>query len=120
MTEERKNPKDGTASPITSRGESSGGTRSQGGDPSPLQKKNHDYGQLIPLIQSGAYLVITVAILAAVAWGIFGTGSFFQSIAKNDVARGLITFLIALTTVGIAIILALSTIYGEAGDVGDK
>jgi hypothetical protein len=54
-----------------------------------------------------------------------GSGSqtdqtFLGKLAKPEVARGLITFLIAITTVGIAIILAISTLVLSEGDAGDK
>jgi hypothetical protein len=45
---------------------------------------------------------------------------FLQKLADKEVARGLITFLIAIATVGIAIILAISTLVLTEGDAGDK
>jgi len=46
---------------------------------------------------------------------------FLMSLAEEKVARGLITFLIAITTVGIAIILAVSTVMTSGDDAaGDK
>jgi beta-lactam-binding protein with PASTA domain len=46
--------------------------------------------------------------------------SFLGSLADSNKARGLITFLIAITTVGIAIILAISTLVLTEGDAGDR
>jgi hypothetical protein len=46
--------------------------------------------------------------------------TFLTKLAEPKVARGLITFLIAITTVGIAIILAVSTLVLTEGDAGDK
>ncbi|MDP3077047.1 PASTA domain-containing protein [Bradyrhizobium sp.] len=45
---------------------------------------------------------------------------FLKTLAEKEVARGLITFLIALATVGIAIILAISTLVLNEGPDGDK
>jgi len=49
-----------------------------------------------------------------------GQGGFLDRLSDRAVARGLITFLITFTTVGIAIILAVSTIFGSTGDESDK
>jgi hypothetical protein len=45
---------------------------------------------------------------------------FLTLLARPEIARGLITFLIAIATVGIAIILAISTLVLTEGDGGDK
>jgi hypothetical protein len=45
---------------------------------------------------------------------------FLTKLADKEVARGLITFLIAIATAGIAIILAISTLVLTEGDEGDK
>jgi len=45
---------------------------------------------------------------------------FLEQLADKEVARGLITFLIAISTAGIAIILAISTLVLTEGDEGDK
>ena len=45
---------------------------------------------------------------------------FLTNLANKEVARGLITFLITIATVGIAIILAISTLVLTEGDAGDK
>jgi hypothetical protein len=53
-------------------------------------------------------------VLGFIAFGLFYPKSgLLQSLAEQGVARGLITFLIAITTVGIAIMLVLSTIVSE-------
>jgi hypothetical protein len=73
--------------------------------------------QLLPIIIYGA---LAVLILGAIIWGVSGQKGFLQSLSDRTVARGLITFLITLTTVGIAILLAISTIFGSSGDADDK
>jgi hypothetical protein len=55
-----------------------------------------------------------------IVYGVYGNAGFLTSLASKEVARGLITFLIAITTVGIAVILALSTIILKGGDEDDK
>lgn len=45
---------------------------------------------------------------------------FLKKLAEAEIARGLITFLIAIATVGIAIILAISNLVLAEGDAGDK
>jgi PASTA domain/Putative Ig domain len=59
-----------------------------------------------------------IIVFGLIALGVFQNGGvFLRSLANKDIARGLITFLIAIVTVGIAIILAVSTLY-TAGDEG--
>jgi hypothetical protein len=65
--------------------------------------------------------LLGLIVLAVIAYAMLNPKSqFLQIIAEQRVARGLITFLIAITTVGIAIILALSSVSGEATDADDK
>jgi hypothetical protein len=49
-----------------------------------------------------------------------GGHAFLEKLAVNEVARGLITFLIAISTVGIAIVLAISTVLVPDSAEGDK
>jgi hypothetical protein len=48
------------------------------------------------------------------------SGVILGRLKERDAARGLITFLIAVATVGIAVILAISTLVLSEGDAGDK
>jgi hypothetical protein len=48
------------------------------------------------------------------------TGIFLNRLANKEVARGVITFLFALTTVGVAVILALSTVLSAPSADDDK
>jgi hypothetical protein len=64
---------------------------------------------------------IAAVILAVIVWGLSPKeGGFLNSLSDGAIARGLITFLITFTTVGIAIILAVSTIVSSSGDDADK
>jgi hypothetical protein len=77
-------------------------------------------GKLAQLIPYVVYGTIAVAFLVVIGWGLAGKEGFLASLADREIARGLITFLIAITTVGIAVILTFSTIFGEQGDAEDK
>jgi beta-lactam-binding protein with PASTA domain len=69
----------------------------------------------------GLFGALGLMILCIIVYAITQTDqSFLKNLAKPEVARGLITFLIAITTVGIAIILAVSTLVLSEGDAGDK
>jgi len=65
-------------------------------------------------------LGLTILVIIGIIISAYGQ-SFLLHLADDKVARGLITFLIAITTVGIAIILAVSTVMASGDDVaGDK
>ncbi len=74
-----------------------------------------------------AYIpTILFAVLAFIVLGVIGFiitsngQTFLKLLSNKDIARGLITFLIAISTVGIAIILAISTLVLTEGPEGDK
>jgi len=67
------------------------------------------------------FAVLGVIILVSIGYVVFDKkGSFLKDLANKEIARGLITFLIAITTVSIAVILALSTIILKGGEEDDK
>jgi hypothetical protein len=69
----------------------------------------------------GFFFVFAIIVLLLIGYIVTPYGQkFLTDLAKKEVARGLITFLIAVTTVGIAIILAISTLVLTEGDAGDK
>src|SRR5438309_410000 len=77
-----------------------------------------NWTQYIPV---GLFALLGFVVLGLIVYGITEKDQeFLTSLANKEVARGLITFLIAITTVGIAIILAISTLVLAAGDEGDK
>jgi hypothetical protein len=77
-----------------------------------------DWTQYIP---TALWVALGLVMLVGIGYAIFQNGqSFLLRLADQPVARGLITFLIAITTVGIAIILAISTLVLAEGDAGDK
>ena len=77
-----------------------------------------DWTQYIP---TGLFALLGIIVLGVIVYIVTQTGqSFLTKLADKEVARGLITFLIAIATVGIAIILAISTLVLTEGDEGDK
>jgi hypothetical protein len=69
-----------------------------------------DFSQYIP---GAMFAGITLIVLGIVAWGISGQGGVLVSLSNADIARGLIAFLIVVVTVGIALILVLSTVISD-------
>lgn len=60
-------------------------------------------------------LGVTILVIIGIIISRYGQ-EFLLHLAEDKVARGLITFLIAISTVGIAIILAVSTVMGNGDD----
>jgi Putative Ig domain len=77
-----------------------------------------NWTQFIPPVLFGVLGIIVLGLIVLAI--IQKDQQILKSLADRDTARGLITFLIAFTTVGIAIILAISTVVLAAGDEGDK
>jgi hypothetical protein len=72
-------------------------------------------------IPTALFALLGIIILGLIVYGITQKDQkFLTNLANKEVARGLITFLIAIATVGIAIILAISTLVLTEGDAGDK
>jgi PASTA domain len=72
-------------------------------------------------IPTGLFALLGIIVLGLIVYAITQKDQeFLSSLANKEVARGLITFLITVATVGIAIILAISTLVLTEGDEGDK
>jgi len=72
-------------------------------------------------ILPGFFVVLGIIVLGVIGYVITQDGQrFLTKLSDKEIARGLITFLIAITTVGVAIILAISTLALGEGDAGDK
>jgi PASTA domain-containing protein/putative Ig domain-containing protein len=69
---------------------------------------------------TAVFVVLGGVVLWIIVKGVYGNAGFLTNLANKEVARGLITFLVAITTVGIAVILAISTIILKGGDDDDK
>lgn len=69
----------------------------------------------------GLFVALGLIVLGVIGYIVTPFGQkFLDKLAENNAARGLITFLIAIATVGIAVILAISTLILAEGDAGDK
>jgi hypothetical protein len=61
-------------------------------------------------------LLIGVLILVGIGYGLFSTGNFIGRLSVTENARGLITFLVAVTTVAVAILSILYIISSNEGN----
>jgi hypothetical protein len=77
---------------------------SRGPEPNWLQSILESLPILFPVLLGIIVLVVIVYIIT------YSGQEFLKLLAEKEIARGLITFLIAMSTVGIAIILAISTL----------
>jgi hypothetical protein len=68
-----------------------------------------------PVLLAGFGIVIA----AILAWGIF-QGSLLTDIAKPELARGLITFLFAFSTIAIVILVAIATFWMKKEEVKER
>ncbi|MFL6303231.1 MAG: PASTA domain-containing protein [Candidatus Sulfotelmatobacter sp.] len=76
---------------------------------------------LTQYIPTGLFTLLGLTILGLIVYAITQSDqAFLSSLADKERARGLITFLIAITVVGVAIILSISTLILASGDEGDK
>ncbi len=67
------------------------------------------------------FSVLGIAVVGALGFGIYSAGGeFLDSLQKTEVARGLITFLVAVATVAIAIILALYAVVSSGPDLKER
>jgi hypothetical protein len=68
------------------------------------------------------FTILGLAVFIALAYGIYSAGGvFLKSLQDTEVARGLITFLVAFTTVTIGLILALyAIISGSSSELKDR
>lgn len=72
-------------------------------------------------ILPGFFTALGLVVLGFIGYTLYQRNqSFLSSLADKDFARGLITFLIAITTVGIAIILAISTVVTAETSESDR
>jgi Putative Ig domain len=77
-----------------------------------------NWTQYIPTALFG---LLGLLILAGIVYAVTEpSGVILGRLKEREAARGLITFLIAIATVGIAVILAISTLILSEGDAGDK
>lgn len=83
----------------------------------PEKRTKTSWAQVLPYLLYGGIALIVLGVLI---WGLSGTQGFLRSLSDKEMTRGLITFLITFTTIGIAILLAISTIVSGGGEDADK
>jgi hypothetical protein len=80
-------------------------------------KQHRDWASIfIPI----AFVAIAIVVVIFIVVSISGSKGVLTSLADDKIARGLITFLIAIATVAIAIILALAAIISDPAVVKDR
>lgn len=57
--------------------------------------------------------VLGIGLAVAIIWGLFAKGSIVRELASVDLARGVITFIFAIGTIGIALLLAFGALLGD-------
>jgi hypothetical protein len=65
-------------------------------------------------------IITLLTLLAVLAVSLFTHNGPLEELGNLEIARGLITFLIAFTTVGIALILTISTVVAQDSQENDK
>ena len=76
---------------------------------------------LTQYIPTALFTLLGLTILGLIVYAITQNDqAFLSSLADKERARGLITFLIAITVVGVAMILSISSLILASGDEGDK
>jgi hypothetical protein len=74
----------------------------------PPENKNNSGGSLKKNWLTIALLIFAVVIVCAIGYGLYASGGqFLLQLQKTDVSRGLITFLVAVITVSIALLLVV-------------
>ncbi len=75
------------------------------------------FQRILPLV--GAWLAVAaigilgIGIVGLLVWGLFAKNSIVRELASVDYARGVITFIFAVGTIGIALLLTLGALLGS-------
>jgi hypothetical protein len=72
--------------------------------------------QVLGLAAGFAVFVLAAIVLAALGFGIFGPQSLVDKLAKTENARGLITYILAVGTIAIAVVLVVGALLGGDED----
>lgn len=72
------------------------------------------------IIQYGLFSALGIASLVVIYVAVSGTSGFLGSLRVSEAARGLITFLIAFTTVALAVILVLASIMSSGDNLKER
>lgn len=79
------------------------------------QKPTHwdRFLSLLPWLGGITLGIIGIGIAAAIVWGLFSHDSIVRELASADLARGVITFIFAVGTIGIALLLTIGVLVGN-------
>ncbi|HWX17654.1 MAG TPA: hypothetical protein VNY07_13800 [Chthoniobacterales bacterium] len=67
---------------------------------------------VIPYLGIAVLAVIGLGLAAAIVWGLFSPTSIVRELGNADLARGVITFIFAVGTIGIALLLTFGALLG--------
>jgi hypothetical protein len=83
------------------------------------QAKETKFGYFVrtwPAISSFAIGALGVGLGIVIMWGLFSPHSIVRELGNADLARGVITFIFAIGTIGIALLVALGALIGDHDD----
>jgi hypothetical protein len=81
--------------------------------PPPPQKHWDRFLSLLPYLGVAVLALIGLGLAAAIVWGLFKHDSIVRELANADLARGVITFIFAVGTIGIALLLTFGALVGK-------
>ena len=88
--------------------------------PTPTPATSGGKSTLLTVIQYALFSILGIAFLVLMATALTGSNTVLSKIRDNETARGLITFLIAVTTVAIAVILVLASIISSGPNLKER
>jgi hypothetical protein len=78
----------------------------------PMQKHLDRVLAYLPYLGAIVLSLIGFGLAAAIVWGLFKHDSIVRELASIDLARGVITFIFAVGTIGIALLLTIGVLFG--------
>jgi hypothetical protein len=79
----------------------------------PVQNHWDRFLSLLPYLGVTVLAIIGIGLAAAIVWGLFRHDSIVRELASADLARGVITFIFAVGTIGIALLLTFGALVGK-------
>src|ERR1022692_4590744 len=70
----------------------------------------------LPAIGAAAVGLVGLGLCGAIVWGLFTHNSIVRELGNADLARGVITFVFAIGTIGIALLVVLGALIGDHSD----
>ncbi len=110
--DQRQQPVNGVNAPAPQNQAANPPTNPMPGDP---PKPDHwdKFLSLLPYLGVIVLGIIGVGLAAAIVWGLFSHDSIVREFASADLARGVITFIFAVGTIGIALLLTVGALVGK-------